>query len=160
MDNQKVLYKKAIEILDLAQQSLQSSMKEKFESIVTYALHYVFGPEYSFELEFGRRGNYQEVDLNVHTEALEGSYDPLDTSGGGVLDIVSLALRVAFLELYTPKIEGPIILDESFKHLSEQYLLSAGKFLNILANRTKRQIIMVSHKTELINTADNIVEIQ
>jgi len=156
----QLLYKKAVEILDLAQKSVQASLKEKFESMVTYALHYVFGAEYKFELEFGRRGNLQEVDFNIKTKDLTEPQNPLDTSGGGVLDIVSLALRVAFLELYTPRIEGPIILDESFKHLSEQYLLDASEFLNVLSKKINRQIILVTHKNELINSAYNVIEIK
>ena len=159
LEHKKEIYLKSIEILDVAQQSVRTSIKDGFENIVTYALQYVFGLDYVFELDFGRKGNLQEVNFQVKSSSLHGGYDPVDTSGGGVLDVVSLALRVAILELHKPRIEGPIILDESFKHLSRQYLQSAGGFLEALADRVGRQIIIVTHQPEIVKMADMSIEI-
>jgi len=155
LEKQREVTRKAVEVIDLASQAVRESIREGFESIVTYALQHVLrGGGYKFELLFGRRGNLQEVDLQISTETLAEGYDPLETSGGGVIDIVSLALRVALIELYKPKIEGPLVLDESFKHLSRQHLYSAGEFLKALTTRIDRQIIMVTHKSELVEMAD------
>jgi DNA repair exonuclease SbcCD ATPase subunit len=154
------VYAKAVEILDMAQISVRANIKSGFESIVTYALQFILGTGYRFELDFGRRGKLQEVDLCVKNDALDVPADPMVTSGGGVLGIVALALRVAILELHKPKIEGPVVLDESFKHLSREYLFTAGEFLNALNERVGRQIIMVSHKSELVKMASNAVEIK
>jgi DNA repair exonuclease SbcCD ATPase subunit len=158
--NKQLIYVKAIEVLDMAQQVTRVTIKDGFESIVTYALQFILGNAYRFELDFGRWGKYHEVNMNVLTEEFTEPYDPMDTSGGGVVDIVSLALRVAIMELHKPDIQGPIILDESFKHLSRQHLFRAGAFLNALAERVGRQIIMVSHKSELVKMAHKAIEVK
>jgi DNA repair exonuclease SbcCD ATPase subunit len=160
IDHKKEVYSKCVEVLTIAQESVKYSIKNGFEAVVTYALQYIFGANYIFELDFGRRGNLQEVGLNVKTATLTEAYDPMDTSGGGVIDVVSIALRVAIIELHKPKIQGPIILDESFKHLSRMHLPQAGAFLNALVDRMHRQIIMVTHSPELVKMADNAIEVK
>jgi len=156
----KELYSKCVEVLTIAQSSVRIKTQHGFEAIVTYALQSILGPDYSFELDFGRRGNLQEVNFKIKSKAYNEPHNPMDTSGGGVVDIVSLALRTAILNISRPRVEGPLILDESFKHLSRQYLPAAGTFLNALADRIGRQIIMVSHKNELMRFSDNSIEIK
>ena len=159
-EKKKELYTKAIEILDLAQKATQENIKTGFETVVTQALQFIMGEGYSFSLDFNRRGTLQEANFNIITPELPEYYDPIETETGGGLDVVSLALRVAFLELYKPKIEGPLILDEPFKGLDKDRLPQSGEFLNALVERVGRQVIMVSHKEELINTAYNIIEVK
>jgi len=160
ISHKQEVYSKSIEILDLAQKVSRVTMKDGFESIVTYALQFILGVGYKFELEFDRWGKYHEVNFNIKTDDFNLAFDPLDTSGGGTIDIVSLALRVAIMELHKPEICGPIILDESFKHLSRQHLFKAGEFLNALAERVGRQIIIVSHKSELVKMAHKAIEVK
>lgn len=158
--HKKEIYTKAIELLTFAQQVTKEKLKTGFEQIVTYALRYIYSSDYEFGLEFGRHGNLQSMDFNVKTPECQTPYDPLLSSGGGVLDIISLALRIALLELSKPKIEGFLILDESFKHLSSNYLENAEKFLEAINKKIGRQIILVTHKKELLNNANNIIEIK
>jgi DNA repair exonuclease SbcCD ATPase subunit len=153
------LDKKCIEVLDVVQKSVREGTKKTFESIVGYALQSILGDGYNFRFEFKRRGNYQEVDINIITPSMEEPFDPLDSCAGGAIDVVSLALRVCILSLYKPKIEGPLIFDESFKHVSSGLLENAGEFLNALAERIGRQIIMVTHKSLLVNFADNVIQL-
>lgn len=160
LSHKKELYKKSVELLSLVQQATKEKIKEGFESIVSYALKYIYNADYEFSLEFGKRGNLQEIDFNVKTPDFKLPSDPKDTSGGGVLDILSLALRTALLELSKPKIEGFIVLDEPFKHLSKDYLQQAGEFLKAINKRINRQIIMITHKEEMLSNADNLIEIK
>lgn len=157
--HKREVYRKSVELLTLVQKATKEKIKEGFENIVTYALRYIYNDDYAFELEFGRRGNLQEIDFNVKTPDFKEAFDPKETSGGGVLDILSLALRIALLELAKPKIEGFVILDEPFKHLSKEYLIRAGEFLQAINKRIHRQIIMVTHKEEMLSNTDNIIEI-
>ena len=155
----KELNTKSIQVLDLVQKTVRESIKENFESVVTFALQYVLGEGYKFELEFSKRGNFTEAHTNIITPSDPEPSDPIDCDAGGCIDIVSLSLRVAMISLFKPKIEGPIILDESFKHTSEGLLDNAGQFLQALSKKISRQIIMVTHKKELINYADNVVRL-
>jgi len=159
-DRKKEIYTKAIELLTFAQHITKEKLKVGFEQIVTYALRYIYSSDYEFGLEFGRRGNLQEMDFNVKTPECQTPFDPLLSSGGGVLDIISLALRIALLELSKPKIEGFLVLDESFKHLSSNYLENAEKFLEAINKKIGRQIILVTHKKELLTNTKNIIEIK
>jgi DNA repair exonuclease SbcCD ATPase subunit len=161
LDVKKELYRKSVELLILVEQSAKEVIKKGFEEIVTYALQYILNSgDYCLSLEFGRRGNLQEVNFNLQTPDCNEPHDPLISSGGGVLDILSLALRVSLLELTKPKIEGFLILDEPFKHLSTNYLESASKFIKVINNRINRQIIMVTHKKELVIDSNNNIEIK
>lgn len=160
LNNKKILYTKSAELVNLVQLVTKQKMKESFERLVTYALRFIYSENYNFELEFGRRGNLSEINFNVKTPDFTESFDPLDTSGGGVLDILSLALRICLIELSHPKIEGFILLDEPFKHLSKEYLEKAEKFLEAINKKIGRQIILVTHKSELVDSATHKIEVK
>lgn len=151
MDKRYLFISKCIEVTDLVQKSVNSLVKIEFEKIVNSALHSVFGEGFSFELEFGRRGDIPELEFQIKEPKFSGAFDPLDTSAGGVIDITAMILRVTLVEMFKPRAEGPLLLDEPFKHLSKKYLPSASLFLEKLKSKINRQIIMVSHSDELIS---------
>lgn len=159
-EHDREVHTKAVELLTVVQGVTREKIKDGFETLVTYALRFIYSQDYAFQLEFGRRGNLQELNFNIKTPEFEEACDPLDTSGGGVLDIVSLALRAVLLEVSVPKIEGFLMLDESLKHLSKYYLMNASQFLNELNKRLGRQIIFITHQQEFIDNAENAIEIQ
>lgn len=157
--DKKELYKKSVEFWDLVAKETKEKTKKGFESIVTYALRYILNEDYGFKLEFGRRGNLQEMDLNVTSPGCKQPFNPLDRDSGGVLDVASLALRIAILEVSRPKIPGFLCLDESFKHLDKNKLDYARKFIMAIHKKIGRQIIMVTHNIEFLEGADNIIKL-
>lgn len=156
-DRQTVL--KAVELLTLIQKATREKTKQEFESIVTHALRYVLNEDYKLQLEFGKRGNLPELNLNISSPSCQEFIDPNDSESGGVIDLVSLALRLVLIEITTPKIEGFIVLDETFKHLSKDFLDNAILFLKEINKKLNRQIIFVSHIEEFINNADYSIRI-
>lgn len=157
------LYVKSVELLNLVSEATKVKTKEGFEKIVTYALRYIYNSDYSFELEFGRRGNLSELDFNVKTPECKEPLNLLDSQAGGVLDVVSVALRIVLLELIRPRIEGMLILDESFKHLHSippEYLERVNMFIKEINKKFNRQIIMITGREELIKEADNLIELK
>ena len=162
-DKKRELYTKSVELLNLVSEATKTKTKLGFEKIVTYALRYIYNSDYSFELEFGRRGNLSELDFNVKTPECKEALDLLDSQAGGVLDVVSVALRIALLELIKPKIEGFLILDESFKHLHSippEYLERVSLFIKEINKKFNRQIIMITGREELKREADNLIELK
>jgi len=157
--DKKEIYKKSVEFWDLVGKETKEKTKKGFESIVTYALRYILNEDYGFKLEFGRRGNLQEMDLNVTSPGCKQPFNPIDRDSGGVLDVASLALRISILELSKPKIPGFLCLDESFKHLDKDLIENARKFIHTISKKIGRQIIMVTHKDELMEGADNVIEL-
>lgn len=155
------LYSKAIELLSLVQKVSRDKIKEGFEQIVTHALNYIFeSDKYAFELIFGRRGNLAELDFAVKTPDKDEAFNALDTEAGGVLNIISFALRLVLMEVAMPKIQGFILSDESFANLSEDHIEQASKFLKEINQKMNRQIIAVSHQSKMIESADKLIEIK
>lgn len=150
---------KAVELLTLIQKATREKTKQDFETIVSHALRYVLNSDYSLKLEFGKRGNLPELNFNIQSPSCQEFVDPNDTESGGVIDLVSLALRLVLIEITNPKIEGFIILDETFKHLSKNYLEAAIQFLQEINKKLNRQIIFVSHIEEFIENADYSIKI-
>jgi len=162
LDVDKEMHTKAVELLSVVQKVSQEKIKDGFETLITQALHYVFENDTTFELTFGRRGNLQELDFNIKKPGFEEAYDIIDTDSGGVIDIVSTALRLVLMEISTPKIEGFIILDEPFTGVSkdEDYLMRAKDFIQEIHQKLKRQMIIISHEVIYTESSNyNIIEI-
>jgi len=156
-----ILSTKAVELLDMVQTITKDYTCNKFETLVTQMLQFIFeSDEYEFKLEFGRRGNLQELKFYIKKPNIEEIFDPMDVSGGGVLNIISVALRIVLIEISTPRIHGPMIFDESFSNLSEEYLPNAARFLKDLTKKLNRQIILITHKDHFKEEAERLIEIK
>lgn len=132
--------------------------RRQIETMVTNALQFIFGDQ---DMEF--RVQIDEVRGRAEGEFLVVSKyggeipvetRPQDARGGGVVDVISLALRAALLHANRPQLDGPIILDEPAKHVSEGYSRQVAEFLKQLSVAFGRQIIMVTHNQHLANTGD------
>ncbi len=128
---------------------IQSS--KEIENIVTSCLDLVFNSKMDFKIELSQlRGkNSAEFFIIEHDEDKEYRYKIEDTRGGGVIDILSLALRIAFLLKISPKVEGPIILDEPAKHVSEDFIFNIADFIKKISEEFNKQIIIISHNEHL-----------
>lgn len=153
-------YKKCIELIQLVQIATRDKIKRQFEDLVTSGLNFVFGEGYGFELCFDRRGSLSTLDFKVITPEHDEPSDPLMCESGGVLDLISLILRVVIMECYSPKIQGFIILDESLKHLDKDRLPKAIEFVDELSKKLNRQIIFITHLNEVIDYGFNNIEIK
>lgn len=136
--------------------------KRQIETIVTKCLQYVFETNIEFEIELNELRNKANAEFYVVNEidGLTIKTKPEISRGGGVVDIVSLALRIAFLQIHKPPIEGPLILDEPAKHVSEDYIYNVGEFLKQTSEMFNRQIIMVTHNQHLSAIGNNSYKVQ
>ena len=135
----------------------RKQLRQKIETTVTAALQAIIEDEIlEFKVNLHQERGQAAADWEVVSKS--GNFDVIDepesSGGGGVSDIVSLALRLALLELARPKPGGPIILDEPGKQLDGVRLPNLAKFLKSYAAATKRQIIMVTHNGALMDVAD------
>jgi len=145
----------------------REQLKARVEQTVTAALQSIFeDSRLGFKIEIKTTAGKPAAQWQVVTTypaaevAKTVAMNPEDARGGGITDIVSLALRLALLELARPKPEGPVLLDEPGKHLSAEYVPNLAEFLKQYANRTGRQVIMVSHHHALADVADVAYRIQ
>lgn len=135
-----------------------------FESLVTQSLQYVFDNiDISFKIDIKDLKNRTDCDFYI----IENGelMDPVDSNGGGIIDIISLILRIALRQAnnYLSLSEdtdnhiqnnGPLILDEPFKHLSAAHISRIGSFLRKISEELEIQIIIVTHNKELMTYGD------
>jgi cell division protein FtsB len=126
-ENLDTLNKVNILLKQLSEYARESSRK-KIEDIVTGCLRYIFGVDMEFLIEIGEARGRPEAEFFIISR--EGGAliktRPQEARGGGVIDIISLALRVAMLQCGGFAGEGPLVLDEPAKHVSEEYIVRAG----------------------------------
>lgn len=143
-------------LLSKSSEFAREQLKQKIEETVTAALRSIFeDPGISFNIELTSGANPAASWQVISSyENFEVAANPEDARGGGVTDVVSLALRLALLELARPKHEGPVILDEPGKMISREYLPNVAAFLSKYGEKTGRQIVMVTHHGVLADASD------
>ncbi len=132
--------------------------KKQIETLVTKCLQYIFETNIEFIIETEELRGKSSAEFYV-TNIIEDTIiktKPELSRGGGVVDIVALALRIAFLQIHKPRIEGPLILDEPAKHVSEEFIFNVADFLKQTSELFDRQVIMVTHNDHLASIASNI----
>lgn len=135
--------------------------KTSIENLTTRSLRYIFDKDYKFEIDISEKRNVSSAEFYVVEENEDQiiKTKPEISRGGGIVDIVSLALRLSFLENSYPKIEGPLILDEPAKHVSEEFTFDIGDFLLNFSRQMNRQIIMITHNPHLAALSENIYRV-
>ena len=131
--------------------------KRQIEDTVTKCLQFIFETDIEFLIELSESRSVPIAEFFVQSNYSEGysiKTKPEIARGGGVVDIISLALRIAFLQQNQPSLSGPLILDEPGKHVSNDYIFNLGEFLKQSSNVFNRQIIMITHNPHLSQISD------
>lgn len=145
-------------IIQIIAQKTQEELEYRLSEIVSLALAAVFDDPYKLKVNFVIRRGKTECDLLFEKNG--EIFDPLTGSGGGAVDIASMALRVAIWALTQPRPRNVLILDEPFRFLSKEYQVKASIMLKELSKKMRLQIIMVSHSEFLIEGADKVFQIE
>lgn len=110
-------------------------------------MHAVYGKVYAFNIRFEKKRNRTEAILEFVQDG--EAMDPLTSTGGGVVDVASFALRLASIVLRKPQQRRLMILDEPFRFVSAEYRGRTRQLLLNLAERFSVQFILVTHMPEL-----------
>lgn len=148
------LKEKTAELLLLLGDRARQQAKENVEIMVSNALQFVFNEEINFKIQFDQKRNRAEAKFLIVSD-YEGKLvevEPEQARGGGIVDVVSITLRIALAELFNVK--GPMIMDEPAKHLSSEYVQNFAVFLRQISEQFNRQIIMITHNTILAECGD------
>jgi len=94
-------------------QSIQQQIHGRISQIVTRCLSAVFEDPYEFRIRFDRKRGKTEARMVLVRDGEELD-DPLNEVGGGCIDVVSLALRLAKILLSRPPRRRLVVLDEPF----------------------------------------------
>lgn len=141
---------KAGKIVQIVAQETQRHLEYHVSNITTMALKSVSPTFPEFKAEVMLRRNQTEFDLLF----LEGEHTdkPIDSSGGGALDIASFALRLTYWTL--EKTRPTLILDEPFRNVSPDLQNKVSEMVKKLSEKLGLQIILVSHQDDINIAAD------
>ena len=144
--------------------STRNEAIEFIENVVNASLLDVFqNPNLKLKLQLNTEGAKTSISMFIEEEG--ELYDIESGRGGGLRDLVSTAVLICCRALVKPKIELPLLLDESFKFLhstkDNAFKTNAFKFLKEVANKLDIQILLITGEEdkEAINNADNVLYI-
>ncbi len=130
----------------------QQETNDVIEELVTQGVQAVFGDEHGFQMENVIQRNKPETEFYVvnrgHRRHLR------DESGGGVIDVIALCLRVVVWAISNNRSAPIIILDEPLKFLDGERQVNAGLMIQRLSAMLGIQFIIVTHEDQLIAAAD------
>lgn len=131
--------------------------KRQIEMLVTKCLQTILETDIEFVVEITEKREIPQAQFYVisNYDGYSVKTEPELARGGGIVDIISIALRIAFISINKrPSLEGPLIFDEPGKHVSDDYIFNLGEFLKNSSRYFKRQILMVTHNKHLSEICD------
>lgn len=142
-------------VIEIARQA-KEEIKKYIENIVTNAIQIVYGKEFTFEMHIEQKRDQEEIYFYLRT--IDGTLlEPRkDTVAGGVLDIISVGLKVAVLSLLSA--EPILFLDEPLKNLGK-YSYIGAQILKELSYEFAIQILLITHDDALMEIANKIYRI-
>lgn len=123
---------------------------DRLTRLVLIGLSVIYGSDYRFR----RVGRDILVD-DGHVEV-----DMIDGRGGGLTDVVSLLLRVLALRQGKGGALETLVLDEPLRSVDKETALRASGFLLKIAERMGVNVLMVTHRDELVEDADFVFAVR
>jgi DNA repair ATPase RecN len=155
------IFLKASTLLQLVSEKTRERSIEKMEAIVTQAIQEVYGDKaLKFKILFENKRNAVSVEFKLWDDSLKQYLNIIRCEAGGIKAIVAAILRLVVVDLYNPRIEGPIVLDEVGSQISVEYQSRFGQFLQQYSKLTGRQIILVSHQSAVATFADKCIRLK
>ena len=151
LDTDMVEWEAARDVVIRVMLATQGKIKTFVEDVVSKALATVYGSNYAFELEYDQKRNQVEATPWI---VIDGERNgPRDEIGGGVLDVASLAMRLAVWALTDPLPSRTFLLDEPSKFVSVDMQPEFGRMLAELADMLDIQFVVVTHSPEVAEQA-------
>lgn len=138
----------AQKLIQTIAKQVQQSAHKQVASVVSKCLETVFDDPYEFVIDFQEKRQKTEAVLSLVRDGLVLD-DPQNSTGGGVIDVVSFALRLVSILLSRPKKRRFLLLDEPMKMLSKEYRPRVRGLLESLSQDLNFQILMVTHSQEI-----------
>ena len=147
-------------------QNLEGSWRREFETrlaaLVSHGLTAVFGEPLALKVENRIVRGVLSTELSLirgtGTDAIETPV--LGASGGSVVNVLSLLLRVLLVISARPPLRRILLLDEPFAFADEYEMPGAlSSLIRELAERLDLQFIIVSHEPALVDAADMAYEV-
>jgi ABC-type glutathione transport system ATPase component len=138
---------------------IQETLVFHVTEISNLALSTVFEDSYELSIEFEIARNRSEAQIRLKQGKEGVPINPMDSTGGGVVDVLSFGLRVSLWTLQTNPSAPVLIFDEPFKFLSNDHKPLMSQVIKQVAEKLGLQIIAVTHDTEFIDAADKVIKV-
>lgn len=155
-ERHEVVLKKCRVILHASALKIQREVKEYLDSLVSMALKAVLEDPYQFEAIFETKHNETECRLIFKRDGEER--DPMDSTGGGAVDVAAFALRVAVQRMICNR--AALLLDEPFRNVSADRHPFVVDLLETVSKKLSLQLIMITHRNRLADRADKVITIK
>jgi DNA repair exonuclease SbcCD ATPase subunit len=151
LEKESKLLQEAREIFQKAAILTQNHLATHLSTIVTKALRVTFyEKDVQLKVEFVERRNVAECDMWIEEDGYK--YSLLESRGFGMTDIVSFALRVAYILLHNS--DNVLVIDEPFRNLSEDKHEGTSQMIKELSKELGIQFIISTHVPTLKEYAD------
>src|ERR1044072_3426362 len=157
------LHEKAAHVLTAIGEQRQDQAQRQIEVLVTQGLQTIFDDSLTFHLKPGIRAKPPVVDFVVRSTLADGTIvetDVLAARGGGLAATVGFLLRLVVLLLSRQRQDTVLFLDETFAHVSAEYLPRLIEFLKDLVAKTGVQIVLVTHDESFLDAADTVYRLE
>lgn len=144
-------------ILKIGQLHRQFSL-EKIEALVTSALRVVFEHPYTFKLrQEEKRGQIELVPIVIDGDL---ELEPASSMGGGIIDVLSIALRIILWSMMKDKPESVMVMDEPARHVnSEKSVRNLASLFEQVSKSMGLQFIIVTNRPNLSHNADLVYRV-
>jgi DNA repair exonuclease SbcCD ATPase subunit len=145
-------------ILKIGQLHRQFSL-DKIESLVTSALRVVFEHPYTFKLrQEEKRGQIELVPIVIDGDL---ELEPASSMGGGIIDVLSIALRIILWSMMKDKPESVMVMDEPARHVnSEKSVKNLATLFEQVSKSMGLQFIVVTNRPALSHNADLVYKVR
>jgi DNA repair exonuclease SbcCD ATPase subunit len=152
------LYSKTSDFLNRFSSLLREQISKEIEELVSKVIQRVLKTDrYSFKIYFQVKRSTTEAVFCLWDKQNKSNIDLIDSSGGGIADIVSTILFFAFLQIKDSK-SNFLIFDEVGKNISADRREDFFILLKELIENYNKQIIYVTHQEELVEVSDNVIK--
>jgi len=138
----------SISILNSVSFEIRNKYIKKIEDLVTLALQEVFVEK---DIRLSLSLSTDSVRNNIKMCVVENGheYNIMKSRGGGLADLISIAIQICIKNMLNPKKTFPILLDERFKFLHSQnsendYIFRAYLFLRKVCEKLDEQVVAIT----------------
>lgn len=150
---------KASLFLQSLSESSRIQILEKISGIVTDALQTVKDKNLVFQMNLCVKANQPTLDMTILDKLSGQSYDVINSFGGGISDIISIALRIALLCRWQPQMSRVILFDEAGKFVSVKDQELLAEFVKRASEMLNIQMIWISHSNVLEQAAHKTFQV-
>ena len=154
--------KKAHALVTKVGEEVQGEFGDQLSALVTSCLNIVFVEDnYEFKVVFETKRNSTSVSFdlmkNGKTQGL------MDSSGGGVINVVAIGLRFAMYSMSCEKSRNCLIIDEGFSALrGSENIKRVYEMLDTISKSLGLQLIMINNANEDLELTEdyNVVRLE